>query len=401
MLTTILQASIIFLKASLYSIAYIFLSGKSKERYRSVLMVLFNFLIFFTLSKIAFLNKYPFLSYVLSILLISVGSSIFYKMKFKKTVFYYLIIFVVFIKANIYSSFISLLIYERPLPLLDTISFEKFILLIFSTLVIYVNIFIVRRCIKNYNSLSSKVAFNMHPFLITNMIILFINFIVNFSGYMLLREHLLEGPLNLKVAISLLFLTIELLILIILKLYNILIRNNIRLTLVRDMAHTDALTGVLSREKGLSILKSKIHASRKSNDPLTICFIDINNLKKVNDRFGHEEGDRLIEIVSSTIKRMLRKRDVMCRLGGDEFLLVFDSCLLNDAKFSWSRIEKKLKSLNYSKDLKFCVSVSVGFAQYDKRKHTSIKCLIKEADEEMYKQKKINKFYEKVNDIKK
>ncbi|MGB3368155.1 MAG: GGDEF domain-containing protein [Acidaminobacteraceae bacterium] len=237
----------------------------------------------------------------------------------------------------------------------------------------------------------------MFPFLLTNTIILLINYFVNFYAYCRLKEHLIVASFDLKLSIIVLLVIIEALLLAFLKLYNVLIKNNIRLTIVKGIADNDALTGVLSREKGLSILKSKILTSKKDNNPLTICFIDINNLKKVNDRFGHEEGDRLIEVVSSTIKYKLRRFDVMCRLGGDEFLIVFDSCSLDDAKASWIRIEKEINKLNDSDKFKFCISVSIGFAEYNKEIHTTIKSFIKEADDEMYRQKKINKFYEKVN----
>lgn len=397
MLTIILQASILFIKSSLYSIAYTILIDKKDLHKKALLAILCNFISFFIFSKIEIFAFSPFLNAVVPLLVATIILSLIFGVTLKKSFFYFLILFVVFIKASIYSSYISILLYNETLPLLDISSMKSFLFIIISFVIVYINLIIIKKCTDNYNSLSSKVSFSMAPFLITNSIILFLNFSINYYGYIRLKTHLLLASTDLKLSIVSLFIIIEMLLLALLKLYNVLIRNNIRLTLVKDIADNDALTGVLSREKGLSILKSKILTSKKIGSPLTICFIDINNLKKVNDRFGHEEGDRLIEVVSTTIKDKLRRFDVMCRLGGDEFLVVFDSCSLDDAKNSWIRIEKEINKLNDSNQFKFTISVSIGFAQFDKKIHTTIKSLIKEADDEMYRQKKINKFYEKVN----
>lgn len=397
MLTILLQASLLLIKASLYSIAYTILIDKKDMQKNALLATLCNFLIFFFFSKAEIFDFSPLLNAIVPLLIAIITSSFIFGVKLKKSIFQFIIIFVVLVKASVYSSYISILLYSKTLPLLDISSMKSVFFIPFIVIVVYANLLIVKKCVRNYNSLSSKVSFSMSPFLLTNTIILLINFSVNFYAYIKFKDHLIVGSVDLKLSVITLFIIIEALLLTFLKLYNVLMRNNVRLGLVKDIADNDALTGVLSREKGLSILKSKILTSKKVDKPLTICFIDINNLKKVNDRFGHEEGDRLIEVVSSTIKDKLRRFDVMCRLGGDEFLVVFDSCSLDDAKNSWTRIEKEINKLNDGDKFKFSISVSIGFAEYNKKMHTTIKSLIKEADDEMYRQKKINKFYEKVN----
>jgi len=156
-------------------------------------------------------------------------------------------------------------------------------------------------------------------------------------------------------------------------------------------ASEDSLTGVLSRSSGLKYLKKCINRSNEYGKHLTICFIDINNLKFVNDNFGHAEGDTLIETVANLINSGLRINDKVMRLGGDEFLVIFDECKLERAKLIWSRIEKDIEHYNKVSDLKYNLSVSSGFSEYNKHLFTSMNEFIKCADEEMYRNKKIMK----------
>lgn len=397
MLIILLQASFLLIKASLYSISFTILNSNEDLQKNAFYATICNFLILSFFKNIELLAFSSFLNTLVPLLCMILSSSYIFKVKIRKSIFYYFILFAVFTKASLYSSYLSILVYDEPLAISDFSSVNSFIFILLSIAIIYMNLLIINRCIHNYKILSAKVSFSMYPFLLSNTVILTVNFFINYCAYLNFKDHLINASFDFKISIIILFIIIEFLMMLLLKLYNILIRNNIRLKLVKNIADNDALTGVLSREKGLSILKSKIATSRKLSTPITICFIDINNLKKVNDRFGHEEGDRLIELVSSTIKNKLRRFDIMCRLGGDEFLIVFDSCSLDNAKNSWIRIEKEIEELNDSNKFKFSISVSIGFAQFDKKIHTSVKSLIKEADDEMYRQKKINKFYEKVN----
>ncbi len=160
---------------------------------------------------------------------------------------------------------------------------------------------------------------------------------------------------------------------------------------VSERSQKDMMTGTLNREAGIAILKDMMKTSRETGAKLTVCFVDINNLKFVNDKFGHQEGDRLIGIVSSTIAESLRNMDIVARIGGDEFIVIFAGCDMAKARSIWGRILGKFKKINLSGDLNFPVGISSGFVEYDPEKHTSTKMLIREADEKMYKNKKVRK----------
>lgn len=165
---------------------------------------------------------------------------------------------------------------------------------------------------------------------------------------------------------------------------NLSIISHRHLNEVKEYAVKDIQTGVLNRQAGLDVLAQRIRESRQKEKPLSICFVDINNLKQVNDKLGHAVGDNLIEVVSETIRSSLRDLDFVCRLGGDEFLITFYGCNLAQARTAWSRIFTLLNRLNENPAINFPVSVSYGFAEYNPVENLSVKDFIEQADAEMY-----------------
>ncbi len=153
-------------------------------------------------------------------------------------------------------------------------------------------------------------------------------------------------------------------------------------------AETDLMTGVLSREAGLTYLKEEMMNSVIKGHDLTVAYIDINDLKVVNDKYGHKEGDRLIKVLSGIIQNNLRDFDVITRLGGDEFMVIFRKCNILQARKVWYRITDEFLKTNTNGDYNFKISASVGFTEYHPSKHSSVIQLIHEADEAMYLQKK-------------
>lgn len=153
-------------------------------------------------------------------------------------------------------------------------------------------------------------------------------------------------------------------------------------------AETDQMTGVLSREAGLSHLRTEMMSASLRKYDLTIAYIDINDLKVVNDRYGHHEGDRLIKAVTDIVQKNLREFDIIARLGGDEFMLVFRKCNLFQAKKVWNRINEEFIEANVEGIYPFKVSASIGFRQYESEHHPDVMQLVHEADKAMYVHKK-------------
>jgi diguanylate cyclase (GGDEF)-like protein/PAS domain S-box-containing protein len=157
--------------------------------------------------------------------------------------------------------------------------------------------------------------------------------------------------------------------------------------LLRRYATTDELTQAMSRHFGLMLLEKQMALAARSGQPLTVCYVDIDHLKHVNDTYGHQEGDSYITQVTRALSRASRLSDSLCRLGGDEFLMVLPECKIEEAEVLWSRVETSLKTANKATGRIYRIEVSHGFAQYEPGKHTTVDQLIAEADAAMYSEK--------------
>jgi len=123
----------------------------------------------------------------------------------------------------------------------------------------------------------------------------------------------------------------------------------------------------------------------------SLCFIDINGLKEVNDVLGHKLGDELIVLVSSVIKKTIREQDFLIRLGGDEFLIVFHNIRKEIAEDIWQRIVQNYNQINQIEDRPYMISVSHGIVDFDNTCKDLVDDLINAADEKMYHEKQIIK----------
>ncbi|MBB2479037.1 diguanylate cyclase [Bacillus sp. APMAM] len=153
-------------------------------------------------------------------------------------------------------------------------------------------------------------------------------------------------------------------------------------------ATTDMLTGVLNRRKGMEILQE---ITETSTIPFVLLFIDINNLKQVNDHYGHPEGDYLVKTVCHVIKSRLDNQDIIFRYGGDEFIIAFLDKHTNHAERIWSEIVALLEEENSKKIKPYSISVSHGLFYYNSAQSISLQEIINYADKEMYKEKAIMK----------
>lgn len=152
-------------------------------------------------------------------------------------------------------------------------------------------------------------------------------------------------------------------------------------------ATLDTLTGVYNRRMGLTIFEQQLRFSERNGTHLTICFVDINDLKSVNDNYGHAEGDFVIRRIAGTLKEALRESDILCRLGGDEFLLILPDCTLEHAEAVLKRVEEKLDDFRMSDAKPYSFDAAKGFAEYIPGSGLTTDELLSRADADMYRNK--------------
>ena len=112
---------------------------------------------------------------------------------------------------------------------------------------------------------------------------------------------------------------------------------------LKSVAITDILTGVFNRRFAYSILYEQIENTKLKKQNLNICFIDIDNLKIVNDSFGHKEGDKLIITIVNSLKENIKVSNYICRMGGDEFIVIFPNNGLEDCMKTIGEVEKNFE----------------------------------------------------------
>ena len=116
-----------------------------------------------------------------------------------------------------------------------------------------------------------------------------------------------------------------------------------------------------------------------------LILIDIDDLKSINDTYGHLNGDKAIEIVGESITNSIRKKDMGIRYGGDEFIIIIFDTEEKVVNKVVERIRKELNKKNEEEDMDVKVSIGIACGNY----YTSLNGAIKAADEELYKEKNI------------
>lgn len=151
---------------------------------------------------------------------------------------------------------------------------------------------------------------------------------------------------------------------------------------------TDELTGVYNRRFAYETLAKQMEITKRTKDSFVICYLDIDKLKKVNEQFGYEHGDNLINTVVDTLNRFIRKSDYLFRMDGDEFLLLLPRMEMEDAKIFLERLKQELNQ-QYIQDVK--VDFSFGFSEFNYHDECTVSELIQKADSDMYTEQKRKK----------
>ena len=156
------------------------------------------------------------------------------------------------------------------------------------------------------------------------------------------------------------------------------------------MAYKDELTGLDNRRSGMRAIDSHI----QKGISFSLCMIDMDGLKTINDRFGHLYGDEYIKYVSEVLKESARDTDFTCRIGGDEFGVLFRDCGEQAAEEKMDLVDKKL--LAGGKD--YPMSISYGVVFITKGMGLSPEAALNLADERMYRFKRRRKQKNNVTD---
>jgi diguanylate cyclase (GGDEF)-like protein/PAS domain S-box-containing protein len=159
---------------------------------------------------------------------------------------------------------------------------------------------------------------------------------------------------------------------------------------LRNSSLKDDLTGLFNRRGLLKQAAPYFDFARRQREKLLLLFIDLDGMKRINDEFGHNEGDNALINTAAILNRSFRSSDIIARLGGDEFtVLVTD---LNASKEdAISRLNDNLKAYNATETRGHKLAFSIGVATLEPERMTCFEELLEQADQAMYEQKRMKR----------
>jgi diguanylate cyclase (GGDEF)-like protein/PAS domain S-box-containing protein len=158
-----------------------------------------------------------------------------------------------------------------------------------------------------------------------------------------------------------------------------------------NLSYLDELTGLYNRRGFLHFARAQFDAAALARRPMLLIFVDLDELKEINDRLGHAAGDQALVDTGTVLKSTFRERDIVARLGGDEFVvLVTDSSAVREADLL-ARLAGRLDALNARGGREFQLAFSIGVAPFDPGSPDPLEELLSEADSRMYLDKRRRK----------
>jgi diguanylate cyclase (GGDEF)-like protein len=155
---------------------------------------------------------------------------------------------------------------------------------------------------------------------------------------------------------------------------------------LHDLSLTDELTGLYNRRGFLLTAERSVRSARREDQNLLLLFADMDGLKRINDRHGHDEGSRAIAAAGEVLRRTFRDSDVLARFGGDEFVALVADPTGKGPEFFIERLSEALRRHNEQATAPYTVSLSVGATRFDGT--LGVEEAVARADELMYQNKR-------------
>jgi len=158
--------------------------------------------------------------------------------------------------------------------------------------------------------------------------------------------------------------------------------------MLREESRTDPLTGLPNRRYLLETARHQLAHAARHHLPISVLVIDVDRFKEINDRFGHDAGDRVLTTLACTLRDTIREEDTIARFGGDEFVAVLPGADFRDAERVAERCRRNVEKAELSLDgATDPVTVTVGAAQYQGTAILTPEQIIARADRALYRAK--------------
>lgn len=156
------------------------------------------------------------------------------------------------------------------------------------------------------------------------------------------------------------------------------------------LASIDPLTKLYNRRYLRDISEQIMELAKRNKTKLSVIMIDIDLFKSINDQYGHKNGDEVIVRLAKTLKSMTRSSDIVCRFGGEEFIILLPETILKGAVNVAEKIRTSVEKLaiDINQEQKIHFTISCGVSEVNVNEDKNIESSIQRADESLYKAKK-------------
>jgi len=138
---------------------------------------------------------------------------------------------------------------------------------------------------------------------------------------------------------------------------------SLALSKIEELAITDELTGLHNRRHLMNVLDKQRAIANREGTPFVLAFIDLDNFKLINDKFGHGIGDKVLKQFSELLQESVREVDLVARYGGEEFVLLLNGLKIETAAIVVERIRDSVEKMKFS-DQRLAMTISVGMTEY-------------------------------------
>lgn len=156
---------------------------------------------------------------------------------------------------------------------------------------------------------------------------------------------------------------------------------------LRILSFTDELTGLYNRRGFFTLAEQQLKMARRLRRGVLVLYADVDNLKAINDTFGHQEGSRAIVATSNILKSTYRDSDIIGRIGGDEFVVFPVGTTEDNVDRIMNRLEKNITIYNTKTVLGYALSISFGITKCSQNSAATLEELLHRADRSMYTHK--------------
>jgi len=157
---------------------------------------------------------------------------------------------------------------------------------------------------------------------------------------------------------------------------------------LKTLSLTDELTGLYNRRGLYALAEQLFRLSERQKTGMFMLYADIDNLKEINDTWGHKEGDLVIIDIATILKMNYRNSDIVARIGGDEFVVLPIGTDGDNIEDNVARLQESIQVYNAQSNRSYKLSLSAGVAYYDPQTPCCVTELLAQGDRLMYKQKR-------------